>query len=145
MVELTLEELSEYADRYKSSRLWNVIDNAKKMGYHKVHFRNNDLSDFTNELNEEMMNKYIDKISAVLYDYDFMMTGCKENPDMLDEYEDVAYELLSDGNKTVKKEDLQDAFDNVFGSSGILEDMGVSEKTLNECTEKIMKILNSSE
>lgn len=122
----------------------NLLDMIRKMGYAKVQFRDKDITGFINDLNEEMMNKYIDDIDAILADYDFLLTGCKENPDMMDEYQDVSKILCAKyfENKKLTKYDLMSAFDKIF-EYNILYDMGVEDHTIQDCVEKIIKILNN--
>lgn len=72
-------------------------------------------------------------INRILYRYDLLMTGCKENQGMEDEYQDVATELIrymEDNAQRNQQEpaQLKEAFDQCF-SENMLEDMGALEKT----------------
>nr|DAF18167.1 MAG TPA: hypothetical protein [Caudoviricetes sp.] len=109
------------------------------MGYHKVQVRDNDLYGFVKELINDAMKNYIQKISEILYQYDFLLTGCQENPDMKDEYRDVSeliYSLVKRSGGKLSKDDLVYVFDSLF-EYDILNDMGVCEHTIQECVTKI--------
>lgn len=114
------------------------------MGYDKVQFRDNDITGFIIELIDAAMEKYIDDIDVILADYDFLLTGCKENPDMIDEYQDVSKLLCAKYFETGKLTayDLMSAFDELF-EYNILYDMGVEDHTIQDCVAKIIKILNN--
>ena len=144
MIEFTIRELSGFAKKYDSERMRNLLDMIRKMGYDKVQFRDNDFLSYINELIDDAMEKYIDDINAILADYDFLLTGCKENPDMMDEYQDVSKILCAKyfENKKLTKYDLMSAFDKLF-EYNILYDMGVEDHTIQDCVEKIIKILNN--
>lgn len=138
MIELTIHEIAHFADKYDSQRIQNLLDSIKRMGYHKVQVRDNDLYGFVKELINDAMNNYIRRISEILYQYDFLLTGCQENPDMKDEYRDVSeliYSLFRRSGK-LTKDDLIYAFDSLF-EYDILNDMGVCEHTIQECVTKI--------
>lgn len=139
MIELTIHEIARFADKYDSQRIQNLLDSIKRMGYHKVQVRDNDLYGFVKELINDAMKNYIQKISEILYQYDFLLTGCQENPDMKDEYRDVSeliYSLVKRSGGKLSKDDLVYVFDSLF-EYDILNDMGVCEHTIQECVTKI--------
>lgn len=144
MIEFTIHELSGFAKKYDSERMRNLLGMIRKMGYDKVQFRDNDFLSYINELIDDAMNKYINDINVILADYDFLLTGCKENPDMMDEYQDVSKILCTKYFETGKltEYDLISTFDKLF-EYNILYDMGVEDHTIQDCVAKIIKILNN--
>ena len=73
-------------------------------------------------------------INRILYRYDLLMTGCKENPGMEDEYQDIAEELIRqiEENKHPQKQlepvHLKKAFGQCFGED------------IRQCMDEINKI-----
>lgn len=87
-------------------------------------------------------------INKILCQYDFMMTGCNENEGMEDEYMDVAAVLIGyieesgAPGKPLGTHQLRKAFDDCF-EDNILEEMGVSEKSIQKCIGDINRQLLS--